>query len=77
MHLVFFFLLLKLGVQGKNIAECELHLTCRTDLHAACYRFFFWSCMMQDWHLPCAFLLVSYVLCTLDTRGSSHLYASE
>ena len=31
---------------------------------------FFWSCMMQDWHLPCAFLLVSYVLCTLDTRGS-------
>ena len=38
---------------------------------------FFWSCMMQDWHLPCAFLLVSYVLCTLDTRGSSHLYASE
>lgn len=38
---------------------------------------FFWSCMMQDWHLPCAFLLVSYVLCTLDTCGSSHLYASE
>ena len=38
---------------------------------------FFWSCMMQDWHWPCAFLLVSYVLCTLDTRGSSHLYVSE
>ena len=39
MHLVFFHL--KLGVQGKNICKVWVALTCRTDLHAACYRYFF------------------------------------
>lgn len=41
MHLVFFFFHLKLGVQGKNICKVWVALTCGTDLHAACYRYFF------------------------------------
>ena len=66
MHLVFFFLLLKLGVQGKNICRvCELHLTCRTDLHAACYRYFF--LVMYDARLASALCFSTCELCVVYT----------